>query len=122
MIMDNTLRHKGLSMFIAAPLASVRDGKLAVLHGEIACELTNWNNPGTLDTLAAAYAEAGDFENAVKWQGTAVAIFEGGSGQVPEDQVADFRGRLELYENGKPYREDPKQKSSDSASADSQPE
>lgn len=105
---DNAGSQNNLAWLLAtSPLKSVRDGKLAIQHGKIACDLTNWQNSGTLDTLAAAYAEAGDFDNAVKWQATAIEIFAAGSSQVPEDEVADFQGRLDLYREEKPYREDP---------------
>ena len=52
-----------------------------------------------LDTLAAAYAEAGEFGKAVEWQQKAVAM-------APENVKPDFRARLELYEAGKPYRQE----------------
>lgn len=46
--------------------ANVRDGKRAVEFGARACELTQWKQPVILGTLAAAYAEAGRFDDAVK--------------------------------------------------------
>jgi tetratricopeptide (TPR) repeat protein len=42
-----------------------RDGKRAVEYATTACERTGWKDPSCLDTVAAAYAEAGQFEEAV---------------------------------------------------------
>ena len=84
------------------PDAKYRDGKQAVADATKACELTGgemeWNY---FDTLAAAYAEAGDFDKAVEWQTKALD-------QAPENQRADCQSRLELYRSGKPYREEKK--------------
>ena len=52
-------------MLAACPEAKYRDGQRAVESATRACELTVWQQPGCLDTLAAAYAEAGDFDAAV---------------------------------------------------------
>ena len=41
----------------------IRDGKKAVEHALIACKQDDNKNPNHLDTLAAAYAENGDFTN-----------------------------------------------------------
>jgi hypothetical protein len=51
-----------------------------------------------LDTLAAAFAEAADFESAVKWQTTAKEL-------APFDQHDDVQSRLDLYEQAKPFHE-----------------
>jgi hypothetical protein len=53
-----------------------------------------------LDTLAAAYAETGDFENAVKFQSQAIE-----PSAASADQQAGMRKRLELYRKKKHYRE-----------------
>ena len=52
-----------------------------------------------LDTMAAAYAEAGDFDGAVKWQTQAEAMFPEGK------EKAEGAARLKLYQARKPYRE-----------------
>ena len=82
------------------PQQSLRDGKQALSEATQACELTEWKNGAYLDTLAAAYAEAGDFENAVKFQAHAIEL-----SAASTDQQAGIRKRLELYRKKKPYRE-----------------
>ena len=46
------------------PDAKYRDGKKAIELASKACELTKWKEPMIVDTLAAAYAESGEFESA----------------------------------------------------------
>ncbi len=55
------------------------------------------------DTLAAAYAEAGRFAEAVNTQERAVSMAraDGSSG----DRIAIFKNRLRLYRAGRPYRD-----------------
>lgn len=77
--------------------AEFRDGKQAVEYALKACELTKYQSPDFLDTLAAAYAEAGDFKKAIEWQKKALG-FPGF-----KDETAPLR--LELYVKGQPYRE-----------------
>lgn len=52
-----------------------------------------------LDTLAAAYAEAGNFDAAVKWQTTAIERRQG----IKEKN--EYSARLKLYREKKPYHE-----------------
>ena len=59
---------------------------------------------GNIYTLAAAHAEAGQFDQAVRWQEKAIPL-------APEAQRDVLRRRLELYQQGKPYREPPNEKS-----------
>ena len=81
------------------PDAKFRDGKKALESATKACELSEWKDSYHVDTLAAAYAEAGDFDAAVKWQTKATALYEPG-----EDQK-NAQWRLKLYQEKKPYRE-----------------
>jgi tetratricopeptide (TPR) repeat protein len=86
------------------PKDSVRDGRKAVDYAKKACHESDYKHAPTLDTLAAAHAEAGDWTNAVKWQEEAVRQAEG---KFPDD-VAGMKERLELYKEKKPFRELPK--------------
>jgi tetratricopeptide (TPR) repeat protein len=83
--------------------AAMRDGKKAIAAARKACQLSQWKDWRCIDTLAAAYAEAGNFRNAVKYQTQALEMTPPQS-----DQVADMKKRLELYQQDKPYREEAK--------------
>jgi serine/threonine-protein kinase len=98
----NAAAYNSLAWILATcPDGKVRDGKQAVVDATKGCELTNWNDPAYLDTLAAAYAEAGDFAAAVKWQEQAIKLVK------DETSKKAFADRLALYQQRKPYREKP---------------
>jgi tetratricopeptide (TPR) repeat protein len=81
------------------PEAKHRDGPTALEDARRACELTDWRQPHFLDTLAGAYAEVGDFDQAVAYQLKAQPLFR-------EDWAfRDGRERLALYQARKPFRE-----------------
>ena len=86
-------------LMAACPEAKFRDGKGAVKFATRACELTKWKDPLSLNTLAAAQAEAGDFDAAVKSQKKAIELL------TDERQKDDYRSRLALYQAKKPYRQ-----------------
>lgn len=87
-------------VWATAPDPDVRNGARAKECATRACELTEWQEPGYLDTLAAASAECGDFDAAVKWQEKALAMAK------PEAED-EYRTRLALYRDGKPARVTP---------------
>lgn len=79
-----------------------RNGKEAVKLAEKLCRLQNHSQPLSLDALAAAYAEAGKFDKAVKaaQQGLSMALMHG-----PEELARGLTKRLQLYQAGIPYRQ-----------------
>ncbi len=85
-----------------APVAAARDGKKAIERALKACELTEWAQFGYVDTLAAAYAEAGDFEKAVDFQWYALSLIEG---EEEHPNRAEAEERLRLFEQRQKYRE-----------------
>lgn len=82
------------------PDAQFRGGKEAIVFATKACELTEWKSFNELDTLAAAYAEAGEFTNAVIWQTTAVE-------KAPEKEKQVATQRLELFRANQPFHRPP---------------
>ena len=74
------------------------DGKQAVEYATKACKLTDYKDAGMLDTLAAALAEAGRFDDAVKHATAAMALATG-------RQRTEISKRLKIYEMKRPYRE-----------------
>ncbi|MGZ4987208.1 MAG: tetratricopeptide repeat protein [Limisphaerales bacterium] len=89
-------------MLATQPNPKLRSGAEAVRFGEQAVALTKNHDPGLLDTLAAAYAEAGRFPDAVKTAESAVQI-AAASGQT--NFVTELKGRLQLYQSSMAYRE-----------------
>ncbi len=81
------------------PDENYRDGKQAIEDATKACELTEWKDSEALETLAAAHAEAGDFSKAVELQKKAIAL-------TSNDDKTELQTRLELYQSGKPYRQE----------------
>src|SRR5262249_6561351 len=77
--------------------AQLRDGSRAVALARQACRATEWKHPFCLGTLGAALAETGAFDEAIRWQTEALALY-------PESEKAAGRERLELYRDAQPYR------------------
>jgi tetratricopeptide (TPR) repeat protein len=69
-----------------------------------ACELTKYSDPGVLDTLAASYAAAGKFPEAVSAAEKALNLAESLQLKTVAEEV---RNRLRLYNASKPYIEPP---------------
>jgi Flp pilus assembly protein TadD len=84
-----------------APEASLRNGPEAVRLAGQACQLTGGQDSDALDALAAAYAEAGRFDEAVRAARDAAALARA---QGRTDAAAQIDLRVKLYESGKPYR------------------
>lgn len=91
--------HYRLAWALAtSPEEAVRDGERAVKHARWSIKLTRREHPFLFDVLAAAHAESRQFAEAVKWQKKAVELAKG-------DQKKVLSARLELYQQGKPYRD-----------------
>jgi tetratricopeptide (TPR) repeat protein len=80
--------------------AAVRDAAEAVGLAEQACEATGFVEPAYLDTLAAAYAASGRFEDAIEVSVKAIRL------AAPKNPglVGELEQRLRLYRQGRPYR------------------
>lgn len=87
-----------------SPIESVRNGDEALKYGLEAAELTEYKEPHIISTLAAAYAESGNFEKAIEWAKKAVELGE----EQSHEQIEQLKNELKSYEEGKPWREEQK--------------
>lgn len=94
---DAALFNQLAWILATAPDDTVRNCEQAKECATRACELTGWFDPPPLDTLAAAWAECGEFEQAVNWQERAIAF-------APPELVDEYGARWQLYREKKPYR------------------
>jgi tetratricopeptide (TPR) repeat protein len=78
------------------------DAVRAVELAQRACELTGNRRAGCLDTLAAAYAAAGRFREAVATAEKAIELARAAS---PPKSVGEYEARSELYRSGRAYRQ-----------------
>jgi protein O-mannosyl-transferase len=81
-------------LLATAPDARFRNGAEAVRRAEQACRLTDYKLPLFVGTLAAAYAEAGRFDDAVKTAGEAIVL---ATAEKKPAVAAKNRELLELY-------------------------
>jgi Flp pilus assembly protein TadD len=88
-------------MLATNPNASIRNGAEAVTLAKRAVELSGGREPAFLDTLAAAYAEAGQFTDAVR---TARQAADLAAQQNKAALAESLRGKIPLYEAGTPFR------------------
>jgi tetratricopeptide (TPR) repeat protein len=79
---------------------NLRNGKRAIELATEACKLTDYKQAHILSTLAASYAETGDFETAMKWSRKAVEL--GGSKEMKEQLGKE----LDSYKQHKAWREE----------------
>ena len=80
----------------------LRDPEQAIRLALRACELTDFQKSELLDTLAVAYAAAGEFEKAV---GNAEKAVELASSSGNEKITDEVKKHLELFKKGESYRE-----------------
>jgi TPR repeat protein len=79
-------------------IPEIRDGRTAIQYAERAVAATSRMDASLLDTLAAAYAEDGQFDKAVSIQKEALALVQ------DEKLRNEFAERLKLFEVKTPYR------------------
>lgn len=90
------------------PEASFRSAKEAIELATKACELTSWGEASYVDTLAAAYAEAGEFDKAVSYERKAMALSDQAeTSEGDANRRKRMKERLSLYEKRQPFREQP---------------
>jgi tetratricopeptide (TPR) repeat protein len=87
-------------LLATCPQASLRNGNQAVELAQRANQITGAKNPNFLCTLAAAYAEAGRFSEAVETAQRALPLAEA---QYNTALADDIRSELNLYQSGAPF-------------------
>jgi tetratricopeptide (TPR) repeat protein len=93
--------------------ASFRNGKQAVADANTACNSTSWSEAAYIDTLAAAYAEVGDFDAAIRFEQQAIKGVREETWAIKdperrraayERQLTRYQRRLAVYEHHQPWR------------------
>lgn len=96
---DSMLLNNLAWLLATSPDDDVRDGPRAIELATRASDVTEYKEAFILSTLAAAYAENGDFEEAEKWSQKAVELNDN------ENQAEQLTEELESYQARKPWRE-----------------
>ena len=98
-------------LLATSPEEDLRDGERAIELATEAAEITNFEQAHILSTVAAGYAETGDFKSAIKWIKKGLKVNEAAGekdGAVEEgikSQEESLRAELKFYEDEKPWRE-----------------
>ncbi|MDR1485603.1 MAG: tetratricopeptide repeat protein [Planctomycetaceae bacterium] len=101
--MDKTTLNNLSWILSTSPIDMVRNGKRALELAERACKLTDYKVAYILSTLAAAYAETGDFKKAIEYSQKSIDL----SADDPnvKERVDALKEELETYKKNLPYRE-----------------
>ena len=113
---ENAVAHHALARVLAtAQEDQFRNGQWALQEATRGCDLSHWVDPDALDTLAAAAAETGDFQSAVRWQNLAITLVRQGFVSALQKKAISmgggrgigvgFEDRLAFYKSKKPTRE-----------------
>ncbi len=95
----NALAHSSRAwIYATCPKPAFRNGKQAVDDATMACKIDSWDSWDYIDTLAAACAEAGDFEKAIKFEHKAMRKTK------DADTIKGMQERLALYQQHQPFR------------------
>ena len=79
------------------PSSELRNGQEAVIWAEKCVRATEYKDAGMLDSLAASYAEVGQFEKAIELQAKVIQL-------VAPTAQRRYVERYQLYQAGKPFR------------------
>src|ERR1051325_8650093 len=79
--------------------ASFRNGQQAIKDAKAACSIMIWKDENMIDTLAAAYAEIGDFNSAMQYAQQALAMKD-----ISATDSKRIQRHLELFKQNKPIR------------------
>lgn len=103
-----TACHKIAWVYATCQDAELRNGQLAIEWAKKALEINRdasspWYKIWPLDALAAAYAENGNFSNAIESENQAIELARSIGASVKA--IEKFEARRALYNSGLPYRE-----------------
>lgn len=100
---NNATNYNALAWLLATcPANYLRDGTRAISLARKACDLSGWKQWPCVGTLGAAYAEAGNFEAALKYQRQVLTM----SG-LTANARSEAQHRIELYERHQPFHQEP---------------
>jgi Tfp pilus assembly protein PilF len=85
--------------YATCPDGSFRNGQQAVKDAKVACSIMVWKDENMIDTLAAAYAETGDFNSAVQYAAQALAMKD-----ISPTDSKRIQRHLESFQQRKPIR------------------
>ncbi|RIK77447.1 MAG: hypothetical protein DCC67_12630 [Planctomycetota bacterium] len=111
---DSKFEHayrNGAWLLATCPDDDVRDAEAALKGAQAALDCGYGDRHAALDTMAAALANAGRFDEAVSTIQQAIEV-------APEDARPAYQARLELYQAGRPYRTHPILQQGDVQTAD----
>jgi tetratricopeptide (TPR) repeat protein len=106
--MDYTSINNLAWILSTSPIDSVRNGHRAVELAKKAGELTRYKRAFILSTLAAAYAEAGDFDKAREWSQQSVDVAKAEKGKTEEERqelLDHLQKEWDCFKQDIPFRE-----------------